>query len=263
MNLSLNEPENIAMFRKLVAAMTSLAPQLELRFSPSGLSCQGMDNCQVCLFDLVLTAGWFEEYDCAEESLTIVVYGAILEKVLTMHSSGQRLCLSSAAGGEHLDITMSSADDACKKEYTLPIFTEGKEVITLPSTDNSDIEVTLRAASLSSLIKQLGQFGSNLRVSVSHEAFSLSASGENGDMTVSVKIDDDDISASSLGIEEYSACECSTYDGQFSFRHLKFAVLCDGIASDVRMYLDSESPLALTYELEQSSRIQFLVAPRV
>ena len=263
MDLSLSDPGRISAFRKLVAAMASLTPQLGLRFSAEGLSCQGMDNCQVCLFDLVLTHSWFDEYACSEDMPTITIQGAVLLKVLTMHTPGQRLCLKAPSDGEHLEITMSTADDACKKEYSLPIFTEEKEILELPSTENSDIEVALKAASLSNLVKQLGQFGEVLRVSVSHESFSLSSSGENGDMNVSVKIDDDDISSSSLGIEEYSACEGSTYDGQFSVRHLKFAVLCDVIGPEVRMYLDSTSPLGLVYELEESSRVLFLVAPKI
>jgi proliferating cell nuclear antigen len=88
----------------------------------------------------------------------------------------------------------------------------------------------------------------------SEEKINLISSGTNGEMKVSIPIDD---------LTEYSISEDDKIDTSYSLSSLSKMCLSNKLSNEIQFSISKEYPMRIKYDLGDDSFIRFFLAPRV
>lgn len=237
-----------ALFRRSIDALRDFLPQAQVHVSADGLRIRGMDASHVGYIDYVLSAE-----DC--ETLTVpaeCVIGlstAVLSKVLSTASGAERIVIAEA--DDRLRIAFTGEGRSATFEIsTLDIH---EDVMELPELSYG-ATVRAKAADISSLIRDVAMFGSEITLSLNEEGFHVRAEGElgKGNMTLE-PADDRDMTL-----------EGDVVEISFGMKYLQQIVKsCAGLATYMEIAFDPAHPLRVTTRFGKSSHFVAYLAPKI
>ena len=130
------------------------------------------------------------------------------------------------------------------------------ENIDVPEKE-SEVDLVLPSKNFTELINQFEIFDNTLSLTFTEEEIIMKASGDDGSMSTTMKLED---------VSEYAIGEGEEVKQSFALRYIKMMAAFGKLANEVSMEFGESQPLRLKYTLSidnEDSYIRFFLAPKI
>ena len=266
MKLVLSNETRAAQFAVLLQNLKLFSEHVVLYLSDEkGIYIQGMDSSHCSCFEAQLYPAWFDQFGISQ-SQVLGVSTVMLQKVLDIRHPKQTITMSSKGNMDKLDISFEGGPKGTMdKHFQLPIMMIEQDLMDIGGGD-SLVDVTFSSKLFSDLIQQLKIFADVANLSFTGEEITLTASGDEGSMDVTMAYADDDLIVESAVAENEDPKE-TLMSQSFSLRYISavcaFSKLCDTIF----IAFGDGRPMEARYNLGDddtcASYVAFYLAPRI
>jgi len=238
--------KDAALFKSAIEGLKDFLPEGQMEFSKEGLAIRGMDASHVGYVDYFLSAA-----DCVSWKVPKTC-------VLGVNMSSFAKVLESVGKGGSVSLSQK------KEKFCVSYTSEAKSVvayihlldITQESLDIPPIEypavIQSRTADVVSMFKEVGSFGDSLALRFDDAGFHVSAKGDIGSMSQTLKSSPHVVLTLNDDVVEAS------YGTKYVLSILKSGA---GLSSTLELGVDPASPLRATFSFG-SSRLMFYLAPK-
>lgn len=260
MKITISNQTDVNKFANIFKNIGSLNELFKLEFTSEGITGQAMDNAHICLFELKISAEWFDEYT-VDENFDIGIAALQFSKVIQCLKEDQKIVMHMNETDDRLCIDLIG-EKGINKYFELTSIDLDIEKIDIPSSEY-DADIELKSELFTELVDQMSMFHDSLHFRCNDEFVHLSSSGDTGKMAV--KINDDDILM--YAIEENTEINLS-----FSLLYFQKMCLFRKLATSMTIHLNSEKPMNMIYRLDDSSSedtepcknyLQFFLASKI
>ena len=258
MRLLIKEPARAAQLAAIFTQLKTFADLIVLRPGKDGVWMQCMDSAQVCLFDAMLTASWFHEYECPDaddpsDESKVGVVPRVMAMVLGTWREGQSIELKTdPATGDKLMVTLTGDPNHLDKFFEVHRVESDAETLDLSNKVDSQIDLVLPTKRMTELVGQLLIFDSVLRVDFGEDSISFESQGEEGALKVDVALDD---------VTEYAIG--TPLNQQFSLSYLQTMCGFGKLSSEIAMKFSKDQPMEVRYDLGEESHATLYLAPKI
>jgi hypothetical protein len=225
----------------LLHNLSVIAPVVSIRSDADGIQLQGMDCCQVCLFDCKFNADWFNFYSCPEESIRHL-NSKIFATILKMMGKDQSATV--VLTNSELIIAFTGGTQSCDKDFTVPLiaydydFMDMKEIV----GEETTAQLCMTSKKFLELVSQFELFDQVLTFNLSEEVMKMSASGEMGSMSADLDLDGGHLL-------EYSIIESSLLKQSFSHRFVKNMASFGALSLECELLFYDDRPMFIVYKI--------------
>lgn len=239
------------LFTSIVQIIKSSSSIVNIHLKKDSINIQGMNDSQVCLFDIQIQKNWFSEYDIMEDKM-IHINSIILYNILSFGSDDtEKLQITP----EEDTISIDFIHPKYNKYFNIPLIDYEYSWMNIPENEY-DSEFSIPSKLINEICSQLIVFGDILTICCSQENITLySKDITKGEMKVVISIDD---------LIDYSIIEDSTIEVRFSLNYIHKLCLNTNISSDIQFSVSKNMPLKITY-LSQNEEymLRFFVSPKI
>ena len=262
MYLSIDKKAKKDIFVSIFQLLKNTSRCINLIFNHDHLFIQGMDGSHICLFEINIQSKWFYAYQEEKENkdapkgVSISLDTIMFQTVLSMCADSDILSLIHEKGKEYLEIDLETSDGKKKdysKNFHIPLIDYDAELMSIPDIEY-EAEFIIDSKKMNEVTSQLLIFGNVMDIHCSEEKINLISSGTNGEMKVSIPIDD---------LTEYSISEDDKIDTSYSLSSLSKMCLSNKLSNEIQFSISKEYPMRIKYDLGDDSFIRFFLAPRV
>jgi len=227
-------------------------------FKNEELYIQGLDKAHVCLFEVRLKKNWFNEYESfatLEKDEIITIDSCIFYNILSIIEEKQTLCLWYDSG-DQLNIEYNSTKNDkgdLNKFFHLPLVDMEFNLLEIPEIEN-DVDFSMKSKKICDITSQLLIFGDIMNIKCSEDEISISCKGINGEMIVSIPIDD---------LSDYSIAEGETINVGYSLTYLSKMCMTTKLSPEIEFGVSAEYPMRIKYNLGEGSQFLFFIAPKI
>ena len=260
MRFLIKEPARAAQLTAMFTQLKSFADLIVLRPGEDGVWMQCMDSAQVCLFDSMLSASWFHEYEppeapCESEEESACTGVGVVPRVMAMvlgtWREGQSIEVK-AGGSNKLTVTLAGDPNHLDKFFEVQRVDSDAETLDLSGKPESQIDLVLPTKRMTELVGQLLIFDSVLRVEFGEDSISFASQGDEGALKVDVALDD---------VTEYAIL--TPLSQQFSLSYLQTMCGFGKLAPEIMMKFSKDQPMEVRYELGDDSHATLYLAPKI
>jgi len=255
MKLTLDDKTKIDTLVAFFQLIKNCSSTIKIDFHTDHLFMQGMDKSHVCLFNSVIQSTWFTGYE-NQCNTSVVLDSASLFLILSRAQEHNTLVFQYVDSSEKMEINLV-LNNQLKGEYNrffeLPTLDVEQDTLAIPSVEY-DAEFSLKTKQLCDLTSQLILFGDVLEIICDENTIDLKSMSENGNMKVTIPIDD---------LNEFSITEGETIELSYSLSYIHKMCLHTKLAKDVNVSVSKDYPIRIRYDLDSQSNIEFYVAPKV
>ena len=244
-------PTDSNAFRSAVEALKEYLPQAQLCISAEGLRIHGMDVSHVGCVDYFLSAT-----DCSVLTVsTPVVIGmnmTILARVLSSVGTGETVTLGYKK--EKLLVSYSNEKAAKKAVYEMSTLDIDIDGLDLPSDIQYGGTIVAKTVDVSSVFKEVGQFGDSIQLCLDEEGFHISSTGDFGHVKQTLE----NTEGREMTLMDDSA------SASFGTKYLT-GILKGGapLANTVQIDFDAGQPLRASFRFGQGSHYIVYMAPKL
>lgn len=219
---------------------------------------QGMDNAQVCLYELLLKSEWFndeendgsysvnDEFNNTEVSVNVNFLHSILN--IRQEKQSINICYS----GEKVCIEFTSEEPKeYDKYFELPTVDIVRQLMEIPDVEY-DSDLSLETDTFSKMMSQLKIFDEKVTFNCDDEGVNILATGVDGQMKVNLPVDD---------LDDYSISDDSELKHTYSLLQVNKMSDFTKVSSTVNISISQEFPMKIAYPLDNNSYIRFFLAP--
>jgi proliferating cell nuclear antigen len=257
MRVVISNPKHSSAIGVIFASLKPFTTTIALNITTEGIYIQGMDTSQVCLFECNLGSDWFDSFEVEEEDVErIALSTSIASKVMATRAGNQIVTLEADPDSDKLSISFTGVSDIYDKHFELPLMEIDIDTINVPEND-SDVDLVLPSKNFSELISQFEIFDTTLLFTFTEEEIVMKASGDDGSMSTTMKLED---------VSEYAIGEGEEVKQSFALRYIKMMAAFGKLANEVSMEFGDDQPLRLKYILssdDEESYIRFFLAPKI
>jgi proliferating cell nuclear antigen len=272
MHLSIENKPKMEMFVALFQLLKNWGSYLNLHFEKSHLYIQSMDKSHICLCSITISNHWFTSYeinDTTNISLDSTNFATMMNYALKHNK--MEIKFDDQEEPDKLFINLSSNVDTMFVEpkakskktkevsnkfdhfFELGLIDIEQDTLGIPEVEY-DVDFTMKSDNFSELISELMVFGSNLNIVCNEDILEFNANGDTGKLKVNIPIDD---------LNEYSISEGEILDISYSLNHVGKMCLSTKLGQYVSLSISSEYPMAIKYDLGDSSTVAFYIAPKI
>lgn len=258
MKLTIVEKGKKDIFVSLFQLLKNCSSAINIIFNDSDMYIQGMDKAHVCLFDIKIMSSWFDKYEKASDDCSnICIPTPIVHNILSIAQESQSIVIYYE--GQNLEtinidlLNEKNVKGEVDKFFKVPLVDLENELLSIPDTEY-DAEITMNSKKVSEIITQLLMFGDIMNIKCSEESIYMGATGQNGDMHVSIPIDD---------LSEFSINEGDMIDLSFGLNNICKMCMTTKLSSDIKFSISKELPMKIEYDLGSDSHVTFFVAPKM
>ena len=253
MKIVISNKEKTEIFVELFQYLKLFTSVISISLEKGRFYIQGMDSCQISIFEISLTKDWFDEYEMEIDKI-ISMNVQIFAKILHIHKSPQNIVMN--FNEDAVDISLLSEKGDFNKEFTMPLIEYDSERLTIPNQDY-DLDINLESKKFKGFIDELASFGDCLNIKLEDEnIISLSTtSEEGGSMKLSINIDE---------LDECSVTEDENINCSFSIKYIQMMSQYQRISKNVELNFSNNIPMQCKYILEnEENYIRFYMAPKI
>jgi proliferating cell nuclear antigen PCNA len=232
-----------------------------MMFKDKYIHIQGMDKTHVCLFNVVISNGWFDEYErnIEEDSDNICFDSSIFHSIISSKNDSNILKIHFEGNADYLNIDLIS-DNKNKnkikgdfdKHFKIPLTEFDYDVMELPDVEY-DADFCINSKKICEITSQMLQFGNELNVICDEEKIHLITKGINGEMLVNIPIED---------LDEYSIVEGEQLDLLYSLTYIDKLCLTNKLSQTINFSISKDFPMKISYDLGDNSNVIFYIAPK-
>ena len=242
------------LFVALFQTLKNCSTLVNVNFKKDMLHIQGMDKSHICLFNVIIQKGWFDEYDI-EEDKNICIDSNIFHMIISNKNDGLNIIIRSESE-DNLNVDLFS-DEHSKGEFNkyfkIPLADFDYEEMEVPNVEY-DAEFSISSKKICDIVSQMIMFGTDINVNCSEEKINLITNGVTGEMLVNIPIED---------LTEYSIVEGEVINLSYSLSYINKMCLTNKLSSEIQFSISAEYPMKIRYDLGDDSSIVFYIAPKV
>ena len=257
MKLVIEEAKVAAKFETIFLTLVSLTEFINIQITDCGLWIQGMDQCKICLFDIVLKCEWFTIFETDESDIgnVITLPAKLFYKVLSTYKPDQ--CLELDFEESHkLSVSFLRGSKSCDKFFVIPTVDIDINFMNIKTEKEYDAEIVITSKKMAELVGQLEIFHDKITFDLSEEHLLLKASGDNGSMTAKLGLDDKQLL-------DYAIIEDTNINISFKMRYVKIMMSFSKLSEEVKIEISRDKPMVITYCLGEDSELKLVLAPQI
>lgn len=259
MKITLSDHKKINVFISLCALLKKSNSIVRMVFENDHLYIQGMDKCNICLYDIKIYSKWFTCYELTNEDIKEVISVDLntFHLILSLYKEGNELSFLFETESENITINFDK-DDA-NKSFVIPLINFEMDYMSIPES-SYNVEIKVKSKKICDLTTQLLIFGDNLNLECFDEKICFNTSGDKGKMNAYINYDE--MTGYDLNIED----DIKT---TFSLNLLNKLCLSTSLSEDMTLFISDKYPMKIKYILDEEtdtntqSYIEFYIAPKV
>jgi proliferating cell nuclear antigen len=241
---------NARLWKNLIGAIATLVDEASFDADEEGIKLRAMDPSHVAMVDFEWPKTIFEEYVCDEPTKLCINISEML-KLLRRVGGDESINIELEEKTARLKMTLKNKYTRVFRMATLEASTE--EVPTPKISFNSTVKITTTC--MKNAVDDASTVSDHIQFETSDDTFVIKASGDLGSVTIDVGTESEEI----LGFEVKEASKA-----MFSLSYLSEMIKAASNVSDiVTIEFSTDMPVRLNFELPQSGRLQYYLAPRI
>jgi len=237
-------------WKNLITAVSTLIDEASFNFDENGMKLRAMDPSHVAMVDLEWPKVVFQEYVCDGPTKLCVNIGEML-KLLRRVGGDESVELSIDPKGARLNMILKSRYTRTFGMATLEPSTE--EVPTPKIAFKASARLTTEL--LKNALDDAQAVSDHIVFDISPEKLLIRAAGDMGNVVIDVEKGTEEL----LNLEAKESSRAT-----FSLSYLLEMVKASANLSDIlSLELSTDMPIRLNFELSQSGRLQYYLAPRI
>jgi len=242
------------LFVALFQTLKNCSTLVNVNFKKDMLHIQGMDKSHICLFNVIIQKGWFDEYDIEEDKI-ICIDSNIFHMIISNKNDGLNIIVHLETE-DNLNVDLFSVEHSkgeFNKYFKIPLADFDYEEMEVPNVEY-DAEFSISSKKICDIVSQMIMFGTDINVNCSEEKINLITNGVTGEMLVNIPIED---------LTEYSIVEGEVINLNYSLSYINKMCLTNKLSSEIQFSISAEYPMKIRYDLGDDSSIVFYIAPKV
>jgi len=267
--------------------MKDLVNEANFDTSKQGLQLQAMDSSHVALVSMMIQENGFESFRC-EKNMALGINLGSLSKILKCSGNDDKLTLCAEQNEDRLGLKFESAKKDRESSFDLKLMQIEGDSLGIPETDYM-AEITMSSNEFQRICRDLTILGETVTINVDKDEVSFSSSGDigKGDIRIkkssgvdksskkkksnkkSVKNEDgenDDDENNETAVDSNSDIEITLVEPcqlTFALRYLNLFSKATTLTDKVILKLHHESPLVVSYEINDVGYIRYYLAPKI
>jgi proliferating cell nuclear antigen len=251
MRIEINQKEKTDLFVNLFTNLKLITENVNIECLEDGLYIQGMDNSQICIYDLKIHNSWFNIYEFDENS----VYGInmnILSRILSVKNDNQSIILYDE--NDKLSIEFISENkEEINKYFELGLLDIDQDKMGIPETEY-DLNIEFKSKTFKTIINELTNFGDDLKIYYKDNIYFESSSTES---SMKLELTEDNV-------EELTMTEDSeNLNIGFSIKYLNIFSHFYKLNDTVKVGISENIPIQVKYEFGNDVYCKFYLAPKI
>ena len=259
MKLTISDKSKKDIFISLFQLLKNSTSIICVIFKEDQMYIQGMDNCHILLYEIILKSTWFDSYTKSPtEHSNICFDSTIFHNVINISQDSDIIVIYYEGDNEaeslHIDLETTKKGDF-NKYFKIPLCDVETEMLSIPDSEY-DADFSISAKKITEITNQFMKFGSDsLDFNCTEEKIIIKSFGGNCEMLVDVPIVD---------LSEYSISEDSEVNLSFSLNTIHKSCLSTKLTAEIVFSLHKDMPMRMKYHLdnENDNHITFYLAPK-
>lgn len=258
MKLVINDISKCEQFVAIFQQLKTLSSSLFWEINPDNILIQGIDQGNVCMFQLVLDKSWFDCFTIIDgEDESFYICSTLLSKFLNTRFEHQSIEITLCESQDKINITLNSDKKSeFKKSVTLALLDADHKQLNIPEMEYT-AEFSIESKKLNVLVDQLSLMDDIVKIHCDDEVISFKTYGLDGEMDVTLPHDD---------IDEYLIDEDTSVDVRYSLAYMKKLCQYHKVSDVVEVQVSVKFPLMVTYKLNPLNTLNYLkfyLAPKI
>ena len=214
----------------------------------------GMDYSKTAIVYLKIEGERCEEFSCLLPSTIGICMGSLFKLIKSMTTNDIISLYILKEKPEKLQISIESKERSMRIESELTTLDLDDDAISIPKIDFSCI-LQIPSSEFSKNVRDLANVGEFVSLSVYDGTFRMMATGTFATQTL--------IFSERLNGLQFQSCSDETIEGKFSLKYLSLFSKSASLSSMVEIYMRSNIPLVLKYNIGTLGRMQYVLSPMV
>ena len=246
--------DNSRILKGIVETLASIIDETDIVITPKEFTIKAMDPSRICLLQLNIVKGDFDEYECSKEC-KITVNLDDLDKIMKRSSGNDNITLSFQEDTQKIKIKMQRDDSTRARTFSLALLDSDIEEIPMDNLLKIEYESTwtMDPDFLVEAIKDAEIYSEILNMDITEgQGLAFSSSGQIGEMKY--ELGEDDLIDSNLN---------GTSSGAYSLTFLKAILKIASITERLDISLKTDHPIKMIFNLLEGGVLSYFLAPRV
>jgi len=240
--------------RGLFEVLCHIIHDSNLVWDEHGASLMTMDSARCAIIHLELMADKFDEYHCVSKTTMGINMASVFKLLKTASTSDTITMFSKKSSVHELGIVIDNAERNTSSSYTLKLLDCDSEDIVVPDVV-FDRVICLPSVYLQRTCREMQNLGDYITIKTDGNNLQLVCEGSIATQETSIGESD-----SCLNVLESTGAHV---EGLFSLRYLTLFTRASGLCATVNMYIKTDFPLVLVYNVANLGRLKFCLAARV
>lgn len=239
--------EDAPRLKSAIDSVVSLVEEGIFEVRKDGLHLKAMDPSQISMISFTLPSSAFVEYELGEET-KLGIDIANLSSVLARGKRGEKAEL----GLEEGRLVIQFYTGKRRRTFKIPLLNIGEGLQREPKIEFGS-HVTMQAEAFKDVLRDAKLVSSHVRFSLEPSRFVVEVKGDNGDVRAEFEKDGEEL------------VEIKTPHGAkatFPLQYLEDITKASTAASPITLYLETDKPMKLSYEIE-GAKVVYYLAPRI
>jgi proliferating cell nuclear antigen len=247
--------ENSKILKTSIETLATIIDEAKFQITPSEFIVEAMDPSRICLLNLTIKKGDFDEYECSEECYVGLNLDD-LDKILKRSTANDSIELSFNESDQKIKIKMKSPEKKSRtRTFSLTLLDVDIEEVPMENLLSIEYKSdwVMDTDFLIEALKDAEIYSEILNMkAIEDQGLVFSSSGQIGEMNY--ELDTEDLIEANI---EGNA------SGAYSATFLKSILKISAITERLKISLKSDHPLKMNFDLLEGGELQYFLAPRV
>jgi proliferating cell nuclear antigen len=229
----------------------------------SGMRITAIDMTQTVLINLKLDAKEFATFKCAQKKVTLGVNLGYLHKMIKSLDKDDSLTLYQEHDNKNLLKIKVENQEGCKDtEFNLKLMELKNEKMEIPNVEFEAV-ITMNSAEFHKLCREMNQIAELVDIRCMKNKIEFTCKGDIADRKTVYKTDNDDEKGTGKVYIESPNNDNKSFivQGIYELKHLVMFGKCGTLCNDIEIYLKSDYPLVIKYQVATLGRLLLCLSP--
>lgn len=251
MKFQIADKSKAELFVNLFLNLKLITENVNLEFLENGLYIQGMDNSQICIYDLNIDKDWFSMYEHTENS-NFGINMIILAKILNVRNDNQKITIYDE--NDKLSIEFESEEkNEINKYFEMCLLEIDQDKMHIP-TSEYDINIQFNSKTFKSIVGELSIFSDVVNIYCDDNVYMHAKSIES-----SMKVELQEENVEELTMTE----EGEATNIEFSLKYIYIFSQFHKLDEFVNIHISPDIPIKVNYNFDEKSYCNFYLAPKI
>ena len=239
----------IKVFSSIIQHLVLFSEYIRISLTPTDCLISAVNDSHTSLCDIKLNKGWFTEY-MSDNTITLIIHTSILYKILHVLEDNEAITLLFNTN----ELVVKGKSVQSDVVYTIPSLVIDIPVIHVPEDIEYAADINIPSKTWCSVLEHLMIIGEDCKLNVKEDSMNFTSQGDYGSTHIDITIDEMD----SYVVEENIELKL-----EFHLKLLHIVSQFHKLSEFLELHVSNEMPLVLQYNINSSSYIRFMIAPKI